>query len=497
MLRKKYSTGSYLHNLFRLGGVFVLLEFGVLNAANSGDTYPKDPLSTYKNVPTSASKSMFGDASEDPCNLLTPSNPLRLVEAIEYALCFQPKTRTAWANTKSQAALVGQAKAAYLPTLQASGSRIWDHNNTALPDMPDLDSKLSNDYSTTGITMNWLLMDFGARTAAWDNATALLAAATANHDLALQTVFAATAKDYFAAQAAQENAITSRQTEANAKDVMNAAIARVTGGVAPISDQYQAQTAYAQAVIARTKAEGEQQTAFGALAIDMGFAPNKELQPLTLTDAMPPIASAMQPVDDLLKEAADHHPSLVAANQQLDAAIAKKRQVVAQGMPSLSFTAKRNRSSDPMSLGVGLSNVDAMTNDRYFGIELDVPLFEGFARSYQIRSAEADIEVKAAAVTDAEQQVALAVWNSYQTLKFNQENLYNTDMLLQIAQTSFVTADERYQHGVGQILELLNTQTALANARQQRVQALADWNNARMQLAASLGKLDISFASQP
>jgi outer membrane protein len=70
-------------------------------------------------------------------------------------------------------------------------------------------------------------------------------------------------------------------------------------------------------------------------------------------------------------------------------------------------------------------------------------------------------------------------------------------MLLQIAQTSFVTADERYQHGVGQILELLNTQTALANARQQRVQALADWNNARMQLAASLGKLDISFATQP
>ena len=62
-----------------------------------------------------------------------------------------------------------------------------------------------------------------------------------------------------------------------------------------------------------------------------------------------------------------------------------------------------------MSLGVGLSNVDAMTNDRYFGVQLDVPLFEGFARSYQIRSAEADIEVKAAAVTDAEQQVALAV----------------------------------------------------------------------------------------
>jgi len=35
----------------------------------------------------------------------------------------------------------------------------------------------------------------------------------------------------------------------------------------------------------------------------------------------------------------------------------------------------------------------------------------------------------------------------------------------------------------------LGAETALDNAQQQRVRALADWHTARLQLAASIGKL--------
>nr|WP_242538853.1 hypothetical protein [Trinickia acidisoli] len=43
----------------------------------------------------------------------------------------------------------------------------------------------------------------------------------------------------------------------------------------------------------------------------------------------------------------------------------------------------------------------------------------------------------------------------------------------------------------GNILELLNTQTALANAQERRIQALTDWHNAKIQLASKLGRLEM------
>ncbi|WP_321900087.1 TolC family protein [Paraburkholderia heleia] len=63
--------------------------------------------------------------------------------------------------------------------------------------------------------------------------------------------------------------------------------------------------------------------------------------------------------------------------------------------------------------------------------------------------------------------------------------------MLTNAQRSFDAAQHRHDHGVGNILDLLNTQTALANAQQRRVQALADWHTAKLQLAPKLGRLSM------
>jgi multidrug efflux pump subunit AcrA (membrane-fusion protein) len=93
------------------------------------------------------------------------------------------------------------------------------------------------------------------------------------------------------------------------------------------------------------------------------------------------------------------------------------------------------------------------------------------------------------AVDEAKQKVALDVWSSYQTLTGATKNAGNSANLLVIATRSHDAARHRYEAGGGNILELMNTQAALANAKQRRVQTLADWDNARIDLAAKLGKL--------
>ena len=104
------------------------------------------------------------------------------------------------------------------------------------------------------MTASWVLYDFGGRKAALQNATALLAAAQANQQAALETAFANIAKDYYAAQAAQGAFAAAQEVEHTANDSFQVATARVDKGIAPISDQLQAQTSYAEAVVNRTKA---------------------------------------------------------------------------------------------------------------------------------------------------------------------------------------------------------------------------------------------------
>jgi outer membrane protein len=68
-------------------------------------------------------------------------------------------------------------------------------------------------------------------------------------------------------------------------------------------------------------------------------------------------------------------------------------------------------------------------------------------------------------------------------------NAQNSEKLLNTAQQAWTAARHRYDAGVGNILELMNTQAALANAKQRRIQALAEWDDARVDLAAKLGHL--------
>jgi outer membrane protein len=451
-----------------------------------------DVFRTMDSVPPTSAADLLSGSADSPCQFGPLSTPLRLEEAVDRALCDNPKTREAWANVKVQAAAVGVAKAAYLPTLSGNWQDVRDDSVTNVTNYPTLSSADRSTVQNGSISLNWVLYDFGGRKAALRNAQGLLAAARANQDATLQVAFSTVATDYYAAQAAAGKLLTSQETEQISHDSFVAASARVRNGVAAITDQLQAQTSYAQATYNRAKAEGDLQTALGTLASDMNLNPGQPISIPSVADGVMPDRDFTESVADLIDEAERIHPSIAAARAQLDAAIAKERQTRAEGLPNISFVAKYSHNNQPASLGLGEPQFPATGHDWYFGVQVQIPLFEGFGRTYQVRQAEAQIEVQQSTLDEARQQVSLDVWKSYQALQTDTDNLDNTAALLQIAQRSFDAAKHRYVSGVGNILELLNAQSSLSDANRQRIQALTDWRAARLQLAAKIGRLSIS-----
>ncbi|WP_206955962.1 TolC family protein [Trinickia acidisoli] len=447
-----------------------------------------DVFNTEHGISQTAAGSIL--VSPSLCQFGAPGNPLQLREAVERTLCDNPKTREAWESVKVQAAAVGVARAAYLPSITGNWQGVRDDSITDVTDHADLSSATLATIRSDSISLSWTLYDFGARSAALANASALLAASRATQDATLQTAFINVAKDYYAAQAAAGALAAAKDIERLAADSLGAAQVRVAKGVAPISDALQAQTAHEQATIDVIKAQGALQTAIGTLASDMDLSPGTPLTMPSVDNGARPDTAFLDSIDNLIEAVKQSHPSVLAAQAQLDAAVAKVEQTRAEGLPSFSLVSKYSRNNQPASLGLGIPEYPATGREWYVGFQLTIPFFEGFGRLYQVRQAEAQVQLQRDTLNEVQQKAGLDVWTAYQDLHTATDTVRSDAALLDIAQRSFSASEHRYHAGVGNILELLNAQTALANAEQQHVQALTDWRAARLRLAGSLGRLD-------
>lgn len=403
--------------------------------------------------------------------------PLALADVIDLALCNNPQTRSMWAAARAQAAQVGVGTAAYLPTLSAQGS--VSRNMSQTGDFP----AESATARSASLSASYLLYDFGSRSATLENAKQLLIAVNATRDATLQSTYLNAVQAYYALLSARSSVQAYQAAEAAAQESLAAAQARYQAGVATPVDRLQAQTTLSQATLNRITAEGNERNGQGALANIMGFDATQAytLQPVPETTPDPVIE---QDIGKLIADARQKRPELAAAEAQIKAAGAQLESTRATGMPSISLGAT-----------AGVYGVTGMPDTRSssIGITLNVPLFSGFKTTYQARAAAAQLEGKVAERDRLANQIALEVWMAYQGLLTSSQALRSADDLVAAAELSEKMILGRYKAGVGNILDTLSAQSALASAHQQRVSALYNFLVSRFALAQAIGQLDLTL----
>ena len=418
------------------------------------------------------------DTQGEPCPDTLPNRALNLADVVNGALCHNPQTRTGWANAQVQAAQVGVLQAPYYPTV--AGTAAFNRSYPA-----------NVNQRSAGLTLSYLLYDFGARSANLENAQQLLTALQATENSVVQTVFLAAVQAFYQTQASRAAFAAAEISERAALASFAAAKARYLAGTATPADKFSAQTAYSQATLNRITAQGSYQNSRGNLASALGQDANAGLQlvedknALTAAGKLPDETHLFErDVTALIEQARKNRPDLQAAAAQLKAAEASIDAARAAGMPTISLTANDSFQSvggAPFAQNAGI------------GIALNVPIFSGFAPTYRIRAAEAAAESKKALMQQLHLQVALDVWTAYQNLLTATQTLRATQDLLQSASQSENVATGRYKAGMGIMVDVLNAQTALASARLQFIQARFNWNIGRAALAQAVGVLDTSL----
>jgi outer membrane protein len=406
-----------------------------------------------------------------------PAGALSLSMAVDLALCRNPTTRSAWAAARQQAAALGQADSAWLPSIVATGSESRSYGEHV-----DVTGNLDSSPQTTrdaALTLSWTLYDFGARGGHIASARHLLDAAAATVSSVSQQTVLNVVQSFYGVVAADASLLAAKTTEGASARSLEVARALRDGGVTSLADVLQAETAYDQAVLARVQADATAKSAHGGMAVVIGAPAD---QPLRLdAEAVPTVVPALDArMADLMAEAARQRPDLAAALAERDAAVANVTVARAAGRPSISVSAAHY-----------VSDTSGIANQNYspIGIYVTVPIFNGFNTAYGVRQAQALLESSEANADQVRLGVSLGVWNAYYSLDSGNQQLAATTTLTKTAADNQQVALGRYQSGVGTIIDVLTAQAAAANARLLRINAEFGWQVARAQLALALGRL--------
>ena len=200
----------------------------------------------------------------------------------------------------------------------------------------------------------------------------------------------------------------------------------------------------------------------------MGLAANSKLD-VALSGQKPQLEWADIDIDKLIDQALAQRPDMAAAWARLRASESAVSEAESDLWPTLSLDAgaawkaihgRNAPSSDSVRSDFSNRGLEGRA-----GLVLTYPLFEGFALSNAVRRKQALADMARADAERQEQRVIEQVWNSYQNLVTAGQRVEASNELLSSAELSYESMRISYRAGVAQIVELLQAQSTLADAR--------------------------------
>ena len=133
------------------------------------------------------------------------------------------------------------------------------------------------------------------------------------------------------------------------------------------------------------------------------------------------------------------------------------------------------------------------SRDASVGLVLEVPLFAGSLRKQRESVAQAQIDAARAELRGAERQVAQQAWAAYQAAQTHAAALRHAQAHEADAQALLAAQLASYRIDHSDLTDVLEAHaTHLSAAKLTRLASLNAWRQARMRLAAALGRLHVS-----
>ncbi len=403
------------------------------------------------------------------------ADELSLTELIDIALKNNPETEKVWANVKRAQANVGISKSPLYPHLNGQGS-LTHAREVKFPNGPNT---VFTNYGAE-INLNYLLLDFGERSATIRAAKEGLKAAKWWADFAFQKVISEVAENYYEYLNAKELLDTRKSSLEDAETILGAADELRCAGLRSENDYTTAKATVSEIRMNVAQQKAAAAIAYGKLMMSLGLPIESKLTVQTHTTGIDD-QLYKEGMPALLALAEAQRADLMAKQASLNEMNARVRRAKRAPLPKLRAIGQAGWLEYGKHKGNGYNYNTSLA--------LDIPIFKGFEYSYQIRHALADAELTAAELKELHNAVALEVLSFSEQAKAARESLDYSEDFFSDAFRAYDCSLEGYKVGLINIFDLLQTQRNLADARTRKAQARTQWLVSLSQLAFATGSL--------
>jgi outer membrane protein len=387
--------------------------------------------------------------------------PLTLDEALRLTREHNPKALQASEEVKAADAKVAEGRSAWFPHISGrAGYRYIDPVSKI--DLPTGSMQfMPNSNYDARITAEMMLYDFGRTGNTVDLAKAGRNSATIRQDMTLRDLSLVTVQTFYSALFLQE-AVKVQEKEITAlRKNLDHMQKRYDEGAATRFDLLTTQVRLAGTTNRKIDLEAKLRNQEITLRRLCGFDENI---PLNLKGSFDLTAADMDS-GKLAASALDHRPEVMLARENLKAASSKKSLATREFLPKIVGSASCGTTNGYVP------DIEKMRTNVSAGVELQVPIFDGFRKSASLREAAAMKRSAEQQQLDTEQITRAEVQQSINDLHCSREKIETTRMQVSQAELAARHARIRYDNGLATTLDLLDAEASLAEAELAHLQA--------------------------
>jgi outer membrane protein TolC len=393
---------------------------------------------------------------------------LTLKECISIGLKQNPLTEISLQNLKAVQEKVGEAWGGYYPSFKLSSFYTFTAQQEIMPTGPDAyDTRLflRQTLFDAGMTSNLIrsikhnitAQDYVVRKTAFD---IVLGVKSAFYDVLKKRDLLEVSKT--ALKTAEKH--LEQSTELYKE------------GLAPRSDVIKSEVQVSNARLDVIKAGNALLSAKAELATAMGQPVTTDFDAASQDDGLIPILPSFK---DVLILAYGQRPELKESRARIDSAKANIDQAKSGLYPNLSLDASYGWQQDDFSPSEKKWSV---------GLTVGIPIFEQLTTKSKISQVAANLAALKAGEMQTMRNIELDVQQAWLALKEAMERLDVIKKTLEQAEEDMRVSEGRYKEGMGNILEVIDAQTALTQAKTNNVVVLYDIENARAKLDRAIGE---------
>jgi outer membrane protein TolC len=410
---------------------------------------------------------------------------LSLARCVDIALHYNPLVRSAQGSSLAGEAAYHGARANLLPQVNAAASgKAFGGDVSSTGGFAAGSGNATGQLYSAGVAAQQLLFDFGKTPARSASAYDQWQAARTDAEGTLESVA-------MNAQLAFINYLLSLAVKQVDEEALNQATAHLNLSQV----QFEAgrgtrfNVSQAEVVVANAQLNfihGKNQILLGRSQLENALG-RRLADSLVVLDSL---TAAPRDIDMRAEVAAAlaHRPELVAAKLRQESSREQVRAAQGSRLPDLTGTA---------GYGGQSSHLDSQWDKGWnVGVGLTLPIFAGGALQAGVDQARGALQQSEAFTASLEQAVVQEVEQDVLNLREDAERMQVASKAVASAQLALDLSEERFRQGVGQALEVIDSELGIANARIQTVQAVSDYRTSEVRLLRATGRLELPSAAR-